>query len=789
MAPLLLHLFGSMSWRRAIGGIFLLALLAGVLALSAVSFQRKVASFSQIHARVVSSDSGLAVVASSEPGLAAGDRILLIDGAPAPAMSDPAALLSRPPFPHHMAIIRRGAVVAATTYKPAVIWDTTYLFLTLTGIVYLLIGLVTLLRDRARTTLLFAAFCVCFFAIDLLTPSGPVDGMWKAIWLAEDVCRAFAPALLVNFFALFPKPVLRRRGLLYLPAALYLGAETLLTFSPALLPASKLPFAVELVERFWMIYFAAYAAGAVVLIARAVRGADATAERQARWIALGSVLGLLPFAFLYAIPRALGFYAAWAGAAGIIGLVFVPLGFAYAIARWRLWDVDIIAREAAAALAAVFLGIICFVAIDTLLNRALATFTAGTKNLAAYGSGIFLATLLVPVKRRISGAIERFQQGDSLRARRALLDFSREQRGQRDAPALARGLARSVGEAMDISPCRVILFGENLPTGISPLAIGEKLATEEFIPVRSATFPSGEDLTFLHLHEDGFRYLFALRPAGRLAGVLAAGNKENGRVPLSSEDTSLLCAVMSQASLAFENAELFQELNRRARESAEKERLASLGALAAGVAHEVNTPLAGISSYAQLLLADTVPEDPRYEVLKKMERQTFRAARLVSDLLAFARGRHQDARRPADLAKVLRDAIESSETALTSRRVYFVPSGLNAPMPLLANEGELEQVFVNLLVNARDAAPEDSTIWLTAVTVAGQWEVRVEDEGAGLSEETARRAFEPFFTTKEGGGTGLGLAIAREIVERHHGQITLSPRPGGGTAAIVRLPR
>ncbi|HET9793338.1 MAG TPA: ATP-binding protein, partial [Thermoanaerobaculia bacterium] len=220
----------------------------------------------------------------------------------------------------------------------------------------------------------------------------------------------------------------------------------------------------------------------------------------------------------------------------------------------------------------------------------------------------------------------------------------------------------------------------------------------------------------------------------------------------------------------------------------EKERLASLGVLAAGVAHEVNTPLAGISSYAQMLLADTDRADPRYAILKKMERQTFRASRLVGNLLEFARGRH-GTHEPIDVGRVLRDAIESSEPAFAPRGVRVETRGLEASLPARGDARELEQVFVNLLINGRDASPDGGVVQVSAAAENGRWRIDVADRGKGLTEEEARRAFEPFFTTRQSGGTGLGLTIAREIVERHGGELRLAPRAEGGAVATVWLPR
>ncbi len=770
--------------------------LCASLALAYLSFQRKVESFSQVDFPVRSARGSvevLAVPASSvaSPLLREGDRIVLIDGAPVASLEHPVRVLSSPPFPHRLAVVRGGEVLPVLLGRSPTRVDLPYLFLAFVGILYLLIGLATFSRERTLTTFLFVAFCISSFAIDLLTPAGPVDTLWKTLWLAEDFFRALAPALLVHFFVLFPEPLPRARrlaGLLYLPGALYIAAEVLLSVPGSPVPPARFPFAIELLERYWLFYFVAYGAAAVVRIVSASRNLkDVASQRQARWIALGCAFGLAPFLLLYGLPRVLGYRSDWAACAGVISLVFIPLGFAYAILKWRLWDVDVFAREILATTVSVFLGAAGFVLINSLLNRVLVGVASGAKNFLAFGSGLFLASLLVPVKRRFTSALERIQYGESYRARRSLLDFTRHSRGLHDVGTLADALASHVREALQVSPCRVFLFDRELPAGISPEALRERLARGDEAKVRSSTFPSGEDLTFLRLSQDGYRHLFALKSGGRLIGALAVGLKE-GRVPLSSEDAALLSTVAAQAALAFENAELYRALEKRMEETVEKERLASLGVLAAGVAHEVNTPLAGISSYAQMLLSDTDRADPRYEILKKMERQTFRASRLVRNLLEFARGRH-GAHEPFDLSATLRDALESAETELAARRLSVRTEGLDRPLPATGCAREIEQVFVNLLINARDASADQGEIELSAFEEPRRFLLTVADRGKGVTEEEAQRAFEPFFTTRSAGGTGLGLAICREIIERHGGTIALRPRPGGGAVATVELPR
>jgi two-component system NtrC family sensor kinase len=883
-----------------------IALTAAVAALAFVSFTRKVATFRT--AGFVSERAGDALlVRSVEPGssaaiagLRAGDRIVLADGRTAASLGWPEKDLARSPFPHRVVVISGGGINALTLGEPTVRPDYTYLFLSFVGLLYLVIGLFTVARERAPASRVFWALCLSSFAIYVITPSGPRDAIWRLSWLAEDVFRALLPALLLHLFLIFPRPVRSRRfvGLLYVPAAVYLAAQVAVLS----IDAARAAALAEIATRFWFLYFAAYAAAVVWRLSKLVHGREAPdAEKQARWVALGVTVGLAPFVVLSALPRVLGFASPLLSTVAVIPLVFIPLAFAWAILKWRLWDVEIYVREAIGATGAVLLGGMTFVILNALLDRALVGMAEAGKNVIAFGSGIVLASLLVPVKRRLTDALERIQYRETFRARRALLDVARDFSTPRPKEDLVHSIVNRVEEGLHVVPCSLFLLENGDRETPEGALLSARLEDDDVWKLRASAFADEGHAAAQHLHAMGYRTFFAMRSGGKLAGALGVGHKD-GRVPLSSEDEGLLAAVMAQAGLAYENARLYGALADRLEEIralqqyqesvirssssgivvldgrdrvhstnpafaqlvgkdeselvglsfadvlpnvelgsapvgdeektaevgfvgfdgverdlrvsvsllqgepdrkvvlvddvtdrlkmeralAERERLASLGILAAGVAHEVNTPIAGLSSYAQLLLSETPPGDPRYAILKKMERQTFRAAHLVNNLLEFARPRSR-AKTRTDLHAVLANAAESVETSFGKRRLTISDNG-QGPIEVYGDARELEQVFVNLLTNARDASPEGEAVSCEIERDGAIARVTISDRGEGVSAEADARLFQPFFTTKKSGGMGLGLAISRDIVERHGGEIGLSPREGGGTVAWVSLP-
>ncbi len=888
----------------------LAVLVAGATVLLAfLSFARKVETFTRAGFHYERSRGELVITAvepgsaAAAAGLAAGDLILVADGQTAASLARPESSLARKPFPHHL-VVRRGDLDIHETLlhrgTPAIDWS--YLFLAFVGFLYLLIGLFTIGRSKSPAALVFLVLCLASFAVYVITPAGRADPLYKASWFGDIFYRALLPALLLHFFLIFPRRV-AAPGLiafLYAPGIAFLAGHVALLR----LPGEAARVALERLTEFWYAYFALYGLAVLArLWALHRRRSDAESEKQVRWMGLGVAVGLAPFLLLSVIPRAFGLSSPLLSNVSTVSLVLIPLAFAYAILKWRLWDVEMFVREAIATTAAVLLCGMTFVLLNTLLDRTLETMAEAGKNVIAFGSGLVLASLLVPVKKRITGVLEKIQYHETYRSRRALLDIAKDFATPRTRSELVAAIVKRVQDGLHVVPCALFLFEDlELPVEWRDL-LSERLGETDVWRLRGAALGEAHPPGVETLHACGYRSFFALRCGGGLVGALGVGHKD-GRVPISSEDEALLTAVMAQAGLAYENARLYGALAERLEEIrtlqqyqesvirssssgilvldgadrvhsanpafaslvgsaeslligrpfaevlrgveaaalagagseqtfeakwtnpageerdlrlsisafqgdpdrkvvlvddvtdrlraeralAERERLAALGVLAAGVAHEVNTPIAGLSSYAQLLLADTAPADPRYAILKKMERQTFRAAHLVNNLLEFARPRARASVR-TDLCEVLSNAAESVETAFSARGVKLVTPSGSAPVWVDGDPRELEQVLVNLLTNARDASPDGGVVSCALAVDNGTARVTVGDRGTGLPREAGEKLFQPFYTTKKSGGTGLGLAISREIVRRHGGEIGLSPRAGGGTEAWVALPR
>lgn len=222
------------------------------------------------------------------------------------------------------------------------------------------------------------------------------------------------------------------------------------------------------------------------------------------------------------------------------------------------------------------------------------------------------------------------------------------------------------------------------------------------------------------------------------------------------------------------------------------ERLASVGRLAAGMAHEIGNPLAALLGLEELLMTGDLPAEERRDVLVRMKRETERIHRVLRDLLAFSRTKTpetvEDGR--ADISAVLAEVLALLGPQKEMRDIE-VASDIEANVAAVAIAPErLQQVLLNLLLNAADEVPRPGgRIAVAAKNDDGAVVIEVDDNGPGIAKSARDKLFEPFFTTKEvGKGMGLGLFLARTVVERLDGSLELTPRPQGGMVARVELP-
>jgi hypothetical protein len=222
----------------------------------------------------------------------------------------------------------------------------------------------------------------------------------------------------------------------------------------------------------------------------------------------------------------------------------------------------------------------------------------------------------------------------------------------------------------------------------------------------------------------------------------------------------------------------------------QREKLSSIGLLAAGVAHEVNTPLTGVSSYTQMLLGMLNENDPKHALLQKVRTQAERATNIVNNLLNFSRTGSATEFAEINIARVLDDTLQLLEPQFRRNQIEIVRSYDEDVPQAYANAGKLQQVFTNLILNARDAIPDGGRITVsTSTSEDGSPVVEIADTGIGIAPENVAKIYDPFYTTKGvGQGTGLGLAVSYGIVQEHAGHISVDSMPGRGTTFRITLP-
>jgi PAS domain S-box-containing protein len=923
-------------WIRQTRTWAVLLLAGSLMTLGGTSFVRRVVAVQPeigIEWTTASAGPVAVLVAANGPaaraGLREGDVLLAVDGRRVTSALEARDLgwSAAAGSPVTLRVRRGGSELALQVRADWAPRREPYGYLVIVGLAFWVSGLFIALRwPRIRGGAVYLALAACLFGHLTLSRTGRGDVLdWAVDWL-DAVSGALWPAVLLHLVLAVTRRALRfRRAAIagaYAASAALVGGMVWL--SPAALGgayrAADPVHAVELWSERAGYLFVALAVGlaVAVLLKSHARSSSATHRSQMRWMLWGLSVGFGPFVVLYAVPWSLGAaeLPEWACFLAVVPMLIVPATFTAALARYRLYDLDVFLVRGAAEVTAVFSVAAVLAVTVFVLREGLGGLFPLSRSATRY-MGFLAAAVAYPKLRQWShAAVERAFYRRRYSYRATLLDWARELSAETDLAALLHHLRRRVRETLGVAEAEVLLrAGDRRFERVDP-----PLAADPF-ELDADTLARLEQSPYVAVEMGGVkglpwaRYLYALKVKGSLRAVLAIAERSEPEEPLSTEDRTLLGTLAAHAATAIEAARLVLEVRRRAAEIerlhtlqarilessavglllldgdgqvlawnraleeicglaraealgrrlgeifplhvghritregdlaarkaeprsfrlnmtsragshrtvnvavsavsegqlrgagglvvtfddvtervqleeqlVQQERLASLGLLAAGVAHEINTPLTGISSYAQLLLEDAAG-GPRRDLLTKIEAQTRRASEIANSLLNLARPE----RIPFEALDV--NAAVREVLALFAPQVRGGGVRLEARLeeglpPVHGHRGKLQQLLLNLLLNARDAVGQQGNITVSTRLPGGAERIVIEvaDDGVGISEDDLPRIFDPFFTTKgRGKGTGLGLSISYGIVREHRGEIR-AERAGGWTRFRVELP-
>ena len=693
----------------------------------------------------------------------------------------------------------------------------------LNGVATLAAGLVPwVLRPRAplaRALLVAGAFCAVFLltAMDLYGPA--------TLFRLHVAAEALLPAALLHLFLLFPQahPLAGWSAAGWAVSLAILVPYELFLYRPAVY--SRMLYAN-------VAYFALTAAFFGWRLASEYRrGRSQLARQRVRVITVGTLFGFaLPGVILLASVLMTGGFAV--NVAALTPFLFA-LSLAYAVVKQDLFELDAMVKRGAYYL--LLTGAVggAYVAAVVVFNLILQA--GAVTDSPAFPVLFTLAVLLLfnPLRTRLQAFVDRVFFRTRYDGAQVLAAVGGELAATLQRDRIVSLVRECVDGAIPSTGSRLFVGGSAGEVGSLPRALvrrlGEGRVVTAFDPSELYPDPDNHEAVRWGLAAIEAEVAVPLQLRDELVGVLAAGPKRSGLF-YSAGDAEFLRALANQAAIALENARTYEalvELNARLEERVrertaqleganreladaytelknaevqlvQSEKMASLGRLVAGVAHEINNPVSFIATSVAPLrrrlesaATDAPPEVLKLvreaeEIVGVMARGAERTAAIVRDLRSFSR-LGEATRKLADLHEGLEASLRLLESRWRERIAVHRDYGV---LPLVeCDPGQVNQVFMNLLANACDAVPDGGNIWVATRADGDMVTVDIRDDGVGMAPEVVGRVFDPFFTTKDvGGGTGLGLAISHGVVAAHGGRIEVESAPGRGSTFRVVLP-
>ncbi|MBI4456124.1 MAG: PAS domain S-box protein [Acidobacteria bacterium] len=812
----------------------------------------------------------------------------------------------------------------------------TDVYLAVVALVYLVVGMGIFVRNwRGEFAFHFFLVCLLSFILYLFRYTGKADNFDVFVYWLSGSALLLLPPVFFHFCLNFPirSARLPRRPLLALAygSALALLVAHLFWFSGSfnVIGVPRSPFFRSLFDRFHIAYFTVwFCAAAGVLIHSRLHPESIEQRQQLKWIVGGTLLAIVPFAACYALPFSIGMIPNSLLEISILSLTLMPLGFGYAIIKYRLMDVDVILKRGGAYFIASSGLLAVYFVLVLLVGKLVSVYAPSAGFLLFAFAALVTAFLFHPLRNRVQTFIDRLFYKEQYGYRASFSDFSRTLSSEISLDRLSAVLLQRVQKTMNVDEVALWVLQEgdwyymrhalNVQSEKKIFYLPERIFRDCDRELKPLYLSYRDDAPLRELrqmfHRMGLNYVQPLRAHDRAIAVLALGKRRGGEW-LSTEDLDLLQDISGYAAIAIENANLYQNVESKARELeqlkvfsesiiesiqagvltvdpegnitslnaavetllgcarleclgkplsvlfpaslsdrirttagdpwvitepvnlykvcvqtfegqtrivnlhiapfvsrddivtgtlividdvtqktrledqfVQAEKLTSLGLLAAGVAHEVNTPLTGISSYAQMLLKKLPKGHPHRPILEKMENQTFRASEIVNNLLNFARLSGSEFKQ-VNLNHLVLETLSLLDHQLKRQNIQ-VSTDLDPTLPVTyGHGGKLQQVFVNLFLNAKDAMPEGGRLEVRTEQKENSVVILIKDSGRGIAKENIKKIYDPFFTTKEvGNGTGLGLSISYGIIQEHSGNIRVESEPNQGTEFTLQFP-
>ena len=562
----------------------------------------------------------------------------------------------------------------------------------------------------------------------------------------------------------------------------------------------------------FFIYFQAYLVLGLVRLLRSYRTVVSSFRRnRIRLVIFGACMSLVGGAVDF-----LRFIVGWERVypVGIPTSTLFAVSLGVAIVRYRLWDVGILAKRfllyALSTLALVPVVVACFYGFEAITAK---DYSADLVPLALLVVGVMAGVL--PFMRWLEHWFGSLMFARQTGVRDALVALSKDMASILDMERLGRTLTEGVVQRVPLLHASLYLretgddfrlFAHGAAYELETSPVADRLDHRVVLLARLTRRPiAAEELAHgafasqqlvATLEARRIAVLVPLMLDDELAAILVVGEKVSGEV-FSGAELELLAMLVGQTAIALKNARLYEslraqmvELQSTQQQLIQSAKLAAIGELAAGVAHELNNPLTVIVGKTSLLMQGTAAGSPNATKLADIEREAMRAGKIAQNLLDFAR-RREPRHEPVDLNRIVERGLDLLQPKLRGRGIV-VETALDPKLGvMLGDADQLTQVLINLAGNAIDAMADSGrlTIATRAQADSDSGVLIVNDTGPGIPPDRLSRIFEPFYTTKaEGNGTGLGLSITQGIVASHHGRLTVESVVGTGTTFAVQLP-